>query len=126
MLSKEEMLKESLEQFNALREKLSYENLNKECYEGSSSGGWHSEWSLVRGLTKEEIERECNEALALCKMVYKEEPSKITIRDEKSYYVFDCIWMHDEYYFALYCSYTYNYGEDGYAYDEIGVSWGVD
>ena len=36
MLSKEEMLKESLEQFNALREKLSYENLNKECYEG-----WH-------------------------------------------------------------------------------------
>jgi len=124
MLSKEDMLKSAYEQFDVLRNDFYNQNVNKECYEGCCGGSWHLDLSLKDGLSKDEIEKECNEALTLCKEIYGKEPSRIEVNDNEKRYYFDCMWVYEEYYFALHCSYTYN--RDKYDNNEISVTWGVD
>lgn len=124
MYSKEEILKSAFEQFDMLRNNFYRQNVNKECYEGSGGGSWHLDFSFKDGLSKDEIEKECNEALALCEEIYEDEPSKKAIEYDKENYYFDCMWEYEGYYFALHCSYAYN--RDEYDNNEISVTWGVD
>lgn len=122
MCNKEDVLKSAYKQYDSLRNLLFYQNISKVCYEGSGGGSWHLDLSFKDGLSKDEIEKECKEALTLCEVMYKDEPSRKVIEDNEEYYYFDCMWEYEEYYFALHCSYTYN--RDEYENNELSVTWG--